>query len=137
MLRCLDKDPKTAPKGHRRHPDRDRRYRRCAAGISAEQTDRGSAAEEGHEVVAVGCARRACRRRRRVGGAPAVRSWKRRWLRAHFSRFTDWEGTELAGEISPDGKFVAFMSDAAGEFDIWLKQVGTGRFRNLTETSVP
>ncbi|HEY9467045.1 MAG TPA: protein kinase, partial [Vicinamibacterales bacterium] len=56
---------------------------------------------------------------------------------AHFSRFTDWEGAELAAEISPDGKFVAFMSDAAGEFDIWLKQVGTGSFRNLTENIGP
>jgi Tol biopolymer transport system component len=56
---------------------------------------------------------------------------------AHFSRFTDWEGAELAAEISPDGKFVAFMSDAAGEFDIWLKQVGTGSFRNLTEDIGP
>jgi Tol biopolymer transport system component len=56
---------------------------------------------------------------------------------AHFSRFTDWEGAELAAEISPDGKFVAFMSDAAGEFDIWVKQVGTGSFRNLTENIGP
>ena len=31
-----------------------------------------------------------------------------------FTRFTDWEGTEGAAEISPDGKFVAFLSDRDG-----------------------
>jgi Tol biopolymer transport system component len=52
---------------------------------------------------------------------------------AKFTRFTDWEGTEGGAEISPDGKFVAFVADKAGEFDIWLSQVGTGDFRNLTK----
>ena len=51
---------------------------------------------------------------------------------ARFTRFTDWEGTEAAAEISPDGQFVAFVADRDGEFDIWLSQVGTGAFRNLT-----
>ena len=51
---------------------------------------------------------------------------------AQFTRFTDWEGTEGGAEISPDGKFVAFLADKAGQFDIWLSQVGTGDFRNLT-----
>jgi Tol biopolymer transport system component len=52
---------------------------------------------------------------------------------ARFTRFTDWEGTEGGAEISPDGKFVAFVADKAGQFDIWLSQVGTGDFRNLTK----
>ena len=51
---------------------------------------------------------------------------------ARFTRFTDWPGTEGLAEISPDGKFVAFMADRAGEFDLWVSQVGTGRFVNLT-----
>jgi Tol biopolymer transport system component len=52
---------------------------------------------------------------------------------AQFTRFTDWEGTEGGAEISPDGKFVAFVADKDGEFDIWLSQVGTGDIRNLTK----
>jgi Tol biopolymer transport system component len=50
---------------------------------------------------------------------------------AHFTRVTDFESVEAA--ISPDGKFVAFVSDHDGPFDVWLTQVGTGRLVNLTE----
>ena len=56
---------------------------------------------------------------------------------AQFTRFTNWEGTEEGAEISPDGKFVAFLADRDGEFDLWLGQVGTGRFRNLTRDFPP
>ena len=55
---------------------------------------------------------------------------------ARFTPLTDWDGTEALAEISPDGRFVAFLSDRDGEFDIWLTQVGTGEFRNLT-TDMP
>ena len=56
---------------------------------------------------------------------------------AQFTRFTDWEGTEEGAEISPDGKFVAFLADREGRFDLWLSQVGTGRFSNLTRDFPP
>ena len=59
--------------------------------------------------------------------------WTNPLENATFTRFTDFPGTEAHPDISPDGKFVAFLSDRAGEFDIWLSQVGTGIFRNLTE----
>ena len=51
--------------------------------------------------------------------------------KAHFSRVTDFESVEAA--ISPDGRFVAFVSDHDGPFDVWLTQVGTGRLVNLTQ----
>ena len=51
---------------------------------------------------------------------------------AVITPITDWEGDEALAAISPDGRFVAFLSDREGEFDIWLTQVGTGEFRNLT-----
>ena len=51
---------------------------------------------------------------------------------AQFTRLTDWEGTEGGAEISPDGRFVAFLADKDGQFNIWLSQVGTAYFRNLT-----
>jgi Tol biopolymer transport system component/predicted Ser/Thr protein kinase len=51
---------------------------------------------------------------------------------AQFTRFTDWEGTELDAAISPDGRFVAFIADRDGPFHVWMSQVGTGSFVNLT-----
>jgi Tol biopolymer transport system component len=51
---------------------------------------------------------------------------------ATYSRFTDWPGTEAGAEISPDGRFVAFISDRDGEFDLFVSQVGTGNYTNLT-----
>ncbi len=51
--------------------------------------------------------------------------------KAHFRRVTDFKSVEAA--ISPDGRFVAFVSDHDGPFDVWLTQVGTGRMVNLTQ----
>jgi Tol biopolymer transport system component len=56
---------------------------------------------------------------------------------ATFSPLTNWEGAEEGAEISPDGRFVAFLSDRDGEYDIWLSQIGTGQFENLTKTLPP
>ena len=52
---------------------------------------------------------------------------------AHFTRLTDFPGFEEDAAISPDGKFVAFVSDRDGKYDIWLTQVATGQFFNLTK----
>jgi serine/threonine protein kinase/Tol biopolymer transport system component len=56
---------------------------------------------------------------------------------AHFTRLTDWEGIERDAAISPDGKFVAFVSDRDGPFDIWLAELGGGQFVNLTHGKDP
>ena len=56
---------------------------------------------------------------------------------AQFTRLTDFEGAELDPSISADGKFVAFLSDRDGPVDVWVTQVGTGEFRNLTAGRVP
>jgi Tol biopolymer transport system component len=56
---------------------------------------------------------------------------------ARFTLFTDWEGTEEGAAISPDGKFVAFLADRDGEWDIWARQVGTRHFWNLTKDFPP
>jgi Tol biopolymer transport system component len=52
---------------------------------------------------------------------------------ARFTRFTDFEGAENDATVSADGRFVAFISDRDGPFDVWLGQVGSGAFRNLTQ----
>jgi Tol biopolymer transport system component len=57
--------------------------------------------------------------------------------KARLIPLTDWQGTEALAEISPDGRFVAFLSDRDGQFDIWLNQIETGEFRNLTADIPP
>jgi Tol biopolymer transport system component len=54
---------------------------------------------------------------------------------ARFQRLTDFDGIEQAAAISRDGRFVAFQSDRDGRMDVWLTQIGTGRFVNLTRGS--
>jgi len=55
---------------------------------------------------------------------------------ATFTRLTDFEGVESDAVISPDGNFVAFMSDRAGPRDLWVMQLGSGQFLNLTQNKV-
>jgi len=63
--------------------------------------------------------------------------WKNPLAGARFTRFTDWESSELAAAISRDGKFVAFISDRGGSFDVWVGQVGGGDFLNLSKGQHP
>jgi serine/threonine protein kinase/Tol biopolymer transport system component len=56
---------------------------------------------------------------------------------AQFTRLTDFPGDESDANISPDGKFVAFLADRDGPVDIWLSQIGAGRFVNLTQGREP
>jgi Tol biopolymer transport system component len=51
---------------------------------------------------------------------------------ARFEQLTDFDGIEHAAAISRDGRFVAFLSDRDGPMDVWLTQVGSGQFHNLT-----
>ena len=54
---------------------------------------------------------------------------------ASFTRLTNFEGDEVEAALSPDGKFATFLSDRDGPLDVWLTQVGSGRFVNLTRES--
>ena len=73
-----------------------------------------------------------------VVGALAVATWeslrpeRNPLANARLARITNWEGTEERAEISPDGRFVAFLADKAGQLDVWVSQLGTGKFDNLT-----
>ncbi len=56
---------------------------------------------------------------------------------AVLQQLTDFEGIQEAAAISRDGRFVAFLSDREGRMDVWLTQVGTGQFTNLTRGNMP
>ena len=62
--------------------------------------------------------------------------WRNPLADAHFTRLTDFEGTELEADISADGRFVTFLSDRDGPFDAWVHQIGTGEFVNVTKGRV-
>ena len=130
LLRCLAKDPKKRLRDIGDVQDRDRRDRRGAAG----RDRHGGAARSSDEPrrqwlpwVALAAV------------AAAVGAWA-----AHDQPTTDenplaerdvlaasriGQGTEEQAEISPDGRFVAFLADRDGQFDVWLSQLGTGEFR--------
>lgn len=56
---------------------------------------------------------------------------------SRFLKLTDFDGVEQAATISRDGRFVAFQSDRDGRMDVWVTQVGTGQFVNLTRGVAP
>jgi Tol biopolymer transport system component len=63
--------------------------------------------------------------------------WQDPLADAQFRLATDFEGIEQAAAISRDAKFIAFLSDRDGPMDVWVTQVGTRLFHNLTRGSVP
>ena len=63
--------------------------------------------------------------------------WRNPIADARFQTVTDFDGFEQAAAISRDGHFVAFLSGRDGATDIWVTQVGSGVFHNLTHGSVP
>ena len=68
----------------------------------------------------------------RLWTAPGAGELANPLANARFTRVTDFPGDELDAAISPDGRFVAFLSDRDGQFDVWLSQIGGSVFRNLT-----
>ena len=60
------------------------------------------------------------------------RFWRNPIAGARFETVTDWGGLEQAAAISRDGQFIAFLSDRGGHMDVWVTQVGSGQFHNLT-----
>ena len=63
--------------------------------------------------------------------------WRNPIAGARFQDVTDFDGTEQAAAVSRDGQFVAFLSDRDGNRDVWVTQVGSGQFHNLTRGSAP
>jgi len=63
--------------------------------------------------------------------------WRNPIAAAHFQTVTDLDGVAQAAAVSRDGHFVAFLSDRDGQMDVWVTQVGSGEFHNLTRGSAP
>lgn len=63
--------------------------------------------------------------------------WRNPIAGARFQTITDFEGVAQAAAVSRDGQFVAFLSDRDGPMDVWVTQVGSGEFHNLTHRTAP
>jgi Tol biopolymer transport system component len=63
--------------------------------------------------------------------------WRNPIADARFQTITDFDAVAQAAAVSRDGHFVAFLSDRDGQMDVWLTQVGSGQFYNLTRGSAP
>src|SRR6267378_2325510 len=63
--------------------------------------------------------------------------WRNPIADARFQTVTDFDGVAQAATVSRDGHFVAFLSDRDGQMDVWVTQVGSGPFHNLTRGSAP
>ncbi len=55
---------------------------------------------------------------------------------ARFQSVTDFDGVARDAALSRDGQLIAFLSDHDGQMDVWVNQVGSGQFHNLTRGSV-
>jgi Tol biopolymer transport system component len=63
--------------------------------------------------------------------------WRNPIADARFQTVTDFDGVEQDAAVSRDGHFVAFLSDRDGPMDVWITQVGSGQFHNLTLGNAP
>ena len=58
--------------------------------------------------------------------------WRNPLAGAVYQSVTGFDGRNEAAAVSRDGQFIAFLSDRGGRTDVWVTQVGSGRFQNLT-----
>jgi serine/threonine protein kinase/Tol biopolymer transport system component len=58
--------------------------------------------------------------------------WQNPLADARPVRLTDFEGEEVDAAISPDGKFMVFLANRDGPLDVFVSQIGSGAFTNLT-----
>jgi Tol biopolymer transport system component len=62
--------------------------------------------------------------------------WRNPLANARFQTVTDFEGSQPSSAVSRDGNFIAFLSDRDGQPDVWVTQVGSGEFHNLTHGTI-
>jgi Tol biopolymer transport system component len=63
--------------------------------------------------------------------------WRNPIADARLQTITDFDGVAQAAAVSHDGQFVAFLSDRDAQMDVWVTQVGSGEFHNLTRGGAP
>jgi Tol biopolymer transport system component len=62
----------------------------------------------------------------------ATPAWRNPLEEARFTRVADFPGFEQAAALSHDGRLLAFVGEQEGRNDVWIGELGSGRYRNLT-----
>ena len=62
----------------------------------------------------------------------ATAAWRNPLEEARFTRVADFAGFEQAASLSHDGRLLAFVGKQEGRNDVWIGEIGSGRYRNLT-----
>jgi Tol biopolymer transport system component/tRNA A-37 threonylcarbamoyl transferase component Bud32 len=64
-------------------------------------------------------------------------AWRNPLANARYQRLTNFEGAEHSAAISRDGRFAAFLSTHDGPVGVFVTEIGTGTFRDVTRGNVP
>ena len=65
-------------------------------------------------------------------GDDATRLRESLLVNARFTKLTDFPGEELDAAISPDGRFVTFLSNNSGPFDVYVGRIGAGEYLDVS-----
>ena len=62
----------------------------------------------------------------------SMHPWRSPLEEARFTRVSDFPGVEQAAALSRDGRMVAFIGEQEGRNDVWISELGSGHYLNLT-----
>jgi len=130
LRRCLDKDP-----NERYHHVADARLDLQDAGEvremagTAKPGSRRPRVAAGVAVLLVAAA--ALLLPHLLRGTPAASATRYVLADYEFKKLTNWPGAEFDAAISPDGRFVVFVSDKDGPYNAYIGEIGTGTYHRL------
>ena len=137
LRRCLEKDAKKRKRdiGDARAEIDDALARPSADRAAGDASKASTAVVRRHSVVpwlvaAAGLIAAAVAWWPRTASTDA---WQNPLADATFKYLTSFPGTESDAAISPDGRFVAFLADRDGKFEVFLTQIETGTPTPLTQ----
>jgi Tol biopolymer transport system component len=63
---------------------------------------------------------------------PVIRPWRSPLEDARYTRVADFPGSAESAALSRDGRWVVFLGAQQGRTDVWISELGSGHYRDLT-----